>query len=145
MTNSKKHKYVVGEVVILNKPTAGTALKYNGQQVTVIDTFTAQYDSSVLGYEVRAEDGREMVVIEPELTSLDNGGKVEIKPLSPFVVHEDGSVGISIQAPPRKGVVNVTRDNKPVHMIDGEEYELASWGEKLSDGSRWATLRRVER
>jgi hypothetical protein len=125
-------KYSVGEMVVMSK-LMGIPRAIRGKEVTI----TGSNDEAQT-YTVTTDDGDDYTV-RAHWIYEDN--RVIHKSVDNIPVTVDNS-------PVEKSLPEVERASdecnmfgEPIYIIDGERYELASWGEKLSDGSRWATLR----
>ena len=110
-------KYTVGEIVRVIIGATGTAEKYGGQEVTVIQQ--AEFAGAMV--RVKAQDNHTFLLMDDEI------GATITKPVKVTIDNEE------VQE----------QDFFPVLTIHGVDYELASYGPPYSDGSRQATLRRL--
>lgn len=125
-------KYSIGEMVTIAR-FAGIPRAICGKEVTITGV---SVDANT--YFVTDNDGDDFTVREYWIEQPNT------------VIHNSvDNIPVTVDnSPVEKSLPEVERASdecnmfgEPIYIIDGERYELASWGEKLSDGSRWATLR----
>lgn len=143
----------IGEVVTLIKqlPLDSPApSSFSGKEVTIIE----QHDIFPSIYKVQLMDGSNTAWIN----ATDIKGQTEREDKTCEVTgckHDrllfEHYCSTHIHQYGNKKPVPVTVDNKPVEntieqliLIEGEHYAIDGYGEELSNGSRWAVLRKVE-